>query len=71
MIVNMDIDPRPFGNRCKGPNAGGLANVYKDQAGNLIEVDITDTLEAESVLGAFQEEFAQSCPPGKTMTASG
>ena len=60
MIVDVDIDPGPLGNCGKGPDTGGLTDIDQDQAGDLLQIDVADTLEAEGILRALQEELAQA-----------
>ena len=37
-----------------------MANIDQDQAGHSIKVDVAGSFEAEGVLGAVEEEFAQA-----------
>ena len=60
MIVDMDIDTGTFGHIGEGADPGGLADIDQNQAGYGIKVDIANPFEAEGILGAVEEEFAQA-----------
>ena len=60
MIVNMDIDTGALGHGGEWTDPRSLANINEDQAGHSIKVDVAGSFEAEGILGAVEEEFAQT-----------